>query len=178
MSQLVFKGRVWKFGENIDTDVIIPTKYLELPFEEMIKHVMEPLNPGFAREMQAGDIIVAGKNFGCGSSREQAPLALKSLGISAIIAESFARIFFRNAITIGLPALTCEGIGKYVKQGDMLLVDVESGQIQNLTTYYTLAVKPPTQQMLEILRAGGAISLLKMRARQQLCYCTYEKPPK
>lgn len=163
ISQLTAKGRVWKFGDNIDTDVITPGKYLTLPMDELKHHVMEPIDPEFHKKVKPGDVIVAGRNFGCGSSREQAPAALKALGLSAIIAEGFARIFFRNAISIGLPVMVCKGISEAVKQGDLLEVNVETGRLRNLNTGQTFATKALSKQMTEMLKAGGAILLLKKR---------------
>lgn len=161
MSQLIFKGRVWKFGDNIDTDVITPGKYLILPIDELKNYVLEPIDPEFSRKVKPGDIIVAGRNFGCGSSREQAPAALKALGISVVIAESFARIFFRNAISLGLPVVICEEISKRVSNGDLLEVNLEIGEIRNLNTGQIFKTKTLSRQMIEILKAGGVIPLLK-----------------
>lgn len=161
MSQLIFKGRVWKLGDNIDTDVITPGKYLILPMDELKNYVLEPIDPEFSRKVKLGDIIVAGRNFGCGSSREQAPAALKALGISVVIAESFARIFFRNAISLGLPVVICEEISKRVSNGDLLEVNLEIGEIRNLNTGQIFKTKTLSRQMIEILKAGGVIPLLK-----------------
>jgi len=129
-------GKAWKFGSNIDTDVIIPYKYKArtLDPQELGAHCMEGLDPEFPRKISKGDFIVAGENFGCGSSREQAPIAIKSCGISAVIAESFARIFFRNAINIGLPVLECVEVTREVNEGDVLEVDLENGVVTNLAT--------------------------------------------
>ncbi|MEM1545675.1 MAG: 3-isopropylmalate dehydratase small subunit [Candidatus Methanomethylicia archaeon] len=161
MSQLIFKGRAWKFGDNIDTDVITPGKYLILPIDELKNYALEPIDPEFSRKVKPGDIIVAGRNFGCGSSREQAPAALKALGISVVIAESFARIFFRNAISLGLPVVICEEISKRVSNGDLLEVNLEIGEIRNLNTGQIFKTKTLSRQMIEILKAGGVIPLLK-----------------
>lgn len=163
MSQLIFKGRAWRLGDNIDTDVITPGKYLTLPIDELKNHVLEPIDPEFPRRVKPGDIIVAGRNFGCGSSREQAPAALKALGVSVVIAESFARIFFRNAISLGLPVVVCEGVSGTVNNGDLLEVNLEIGEIRNLNTGQTFRTKALSRQMIEILKAGGAIPLLKRR---------------
>jgi len=163
MLQLVITGRVWKFGDDMDTDVIAPGKYLALPLDQLKNHAMEPLDPEFHKRVKPGDIMVAGRNFGCGSSREQAPVVLKTLGVSAILAESFARIFFRNAVSIGLPLLPCKGISEAVNQGDLLEVNFETGQAKNLATGCVFVTKPLSSQMVEILKAGGAISLLKKR---------------
>ena len=122
------KGRVWKFGDDIDTDIIIPGRYLVLTDEkELAEHVMEGLGSDFSRNVQKGDIILAGKNFGCGSSREHAPIAIKGAGISAVVAESFARIFYRNAINVGLTLLESKNISKKVSQGDEIEINIERG---------------------------------------------------
>jgi len=167
MSQLVFRGRVWKLGDNVDTDVITPGKYLILPMNELKKYVLEPIDPEFPRKVKPGDILVAGKNFGCGSSREQAPAALKALGISVVIAESFARIFFRNAVSLGLPVMICDGISEKVKEGEFLEVNLETGEIKNLNTGQTIKTKILSKQMIEILKAGGIIPLLKKKLSQR-----------
>jgi 3-isopropylmalate/(R)-2-methylmalate dehydratase small subunit len=163
MSQLVFRGRVWKLGDNIDTDVITPGKYLILSIDELKKYVLEPIDPEFPRKVKPGDILVAGKNFGCGSSREQAPAALKALGISVVIAESFARIFFRNAVSLGLPVVICDGISEKVKEGEFLEVNLEIGEIRNLNTGQIIKTKILSRQMVEILKAGGIIPLLRKK---------------
>jgi len=168
MVELLVKGKVWKFGDSIDTDVITPGKYLTLPMDELRLHVMEPIDPDFSREVKEGDVIVAGRNFGCGSSREQAAEALKSIGIRAVAAESFARIFFRNAIAIGLPVLACDGVSKAFDEGDEMELDLRMAEIRNLTRGTSLVAKKLPKQMLEIIEAGGAISLLaKMFAKSK-----------
>ena len=127
------KGRVWKFGDDIDTDIIIPGRYLVLTDEkELAEHVMEGLGSDFSRNVQKGDIILAGKNFGCGSSREHAPIAIKGAGISAVVAESFARIFYRNAINVGLTLLESRNISKKVSQGDEIEINIERGVLTDL----------------------------------------------
>lgn len=163
MPELIFRGRVWKFGDNIDTDVISPSQYITSPIEEQKAHCMEIVNPAFAKNVKAGNIMVAGRNFGCGSSRETAPEVLKELGVSAIVAESFARIFFRNAIAIGLPVLTVEGISKEVKEGDQLELNVKNAEVKNLTTGKLMKGKSLIPQMIEMLEAGGAIPLLRKK---------------
>jgi len=155
------RGKVWKFGNNVDTDAITPGKYMSAPEAELMKHVLEVINPRFAQEVKPGDMIVAGSNFGCGSSRESAPAALKTLGIGAIVAESFARIFFRNAIAIGLPALTCPEISALFADGDELELDLIRGRITNLTQGKTFYAQPLPEQMLEVLSKGGIVPLLK-----------------
>ena len=157
------KGRAWRFGDNIDTDQIFPGAYLTLTdIEEMGKHAMEgvPGREDFARKVNKGDIIVAGKNFGCGSSREQAPIAIKGCGISLVIAKSFARIFYRNAVNIGLPIMECKDIDK-IDDGDILEVDLESGEINDIDKNITLKGSSVTSLEFEIMKAGGLIPYLK-----------------
>lgn len=162
------KGRVWKFGKDINTDVITPGRYLAGPIEEVKEHVLEALNPGFAREVRQGDILVAGKNFGCGSSRESAPQALKALGIDAVVAESFARIFFRNAVAIGLPVLACPSVSQSFEEGETLELDLENAQVKNPVRGVSLKGTPLPQEMLDVLKKGGIVSLLKeMFARER-----------
>jgi len=159
------KGRVWKFGDNIDTDQIFPGAYLTLTdVEEMGKHAMEgvPGKEDFAKRVNKGDIIVAGKNFGCGSSREQAPIAIKGCGISLVIAKSFARIFYRNAVNIGLPIMECKDVDM-IDEGDTLEVDLENGEIRDIEKNITLRGSPVTSLEFEIMKAGGLISYLKNR---------------
>jgi methanogen homoaconitase small subunit len=149
------EGKVWKFRDSIDTDVIIAGRYLRtFSLDDLASHVMEAEDPQFAENVQKGDIIVAGWNFGCGSSREQAPVALKHAGVSAIIARSFARIFYRNAINIGLPVITAD---VDVEKGDIISVDLEKGIIENLTTNKIFEIKPFDQFMLDILKDGGLV---------------------
>lgn len=160
-----FKGRAHKFGSNIDTDVILPGRYLNITDpEELAKHIMEGIDPGFFYKVKPGDIIVATTNFGCGSSREHAPLALKTAGISCIIAESFARIFFRNAINLGLPALESNAALE-IKDGDLLEVEVETGEIVNITQNKTYMAKPYPPFLLDIIKAGGLIEYTKRRLK-------------
>ncbi len=157
-------GRVWKFGENIDTDLIIPARYLNV-FEplELAKHCMEDINPAFAREIQPGDIIVAGKNFGCGSSREHAPIALKAAGVSAIIAPSFARIFYRNAFNIGLPIFESPPAAEKIRAGDDIVINMASGVITNLTQNERYQTTPIPPFMQEIISAGGLINHIQRK---------------
>ncbi len=159
------RGRVWKFGDNIDTDAITPGKYMSALERELLRHVLEVVNPKFPQEVKPGDIIVAGRNFGCGSSRESAPAALKSLGIGAIIAESFARIFFRNSIAIGLPTLACQGVSSIFNEGDELELDLKSARITNLTNGKKIYAQQLPEQMLEVLTKGGILPLLKELAK-------------
>ncbi|HXZ94383.1 MAG TPA: 3-isopropylmalate dehydratase small subunit [Dehalococcoidia bacterium] len=155
------KGKVWKFGDNIDTDIIIPTVYSKLPMDEMKKHVLDRMRPEFPGKVKPGDVIVAGINFGCGSSRESAPAALKALGVSAVVAESFARIFFRNAIAIGLPVITCPQISNSFVDGDELKLDVTTAEVTNVTEGKKLQAQPLPTEMLEVLSKGGIVPLLK-----------------
>jgi 3-isopropylmalate/(R)-2-methylmalate dehydratase small subunit len=157
-------GTAIKFGDNVDTDVILPGKYLVLinP-KDLAKHALEGLDPAFPEKAKKGVIVVGGKNFGCGSSREQAPLALKYAGVKCIIAESFARIFFRNAINIGLPVVECKGISTTVKDGDALTIDFATGKVQNVSNGKSLQVAKLPQFILEILADGGLIENLRKR---------------
>jgi len=157
-----FKGRVWTFKDNIDTDVIIPARYLNTTnSHELAAHCMEDIDPDFANKVNQGDIIVAGKNFGCGSSREHAPLAIKSTGISCVIAKSFARIFYRNAINIGLPILECDGGIEEIASGDELEINTDEGIITNLTTGKVYTAKPFPEFIKEIINAGGLLNYAK-----------------
>ncbi|RJP68085.1 MAG: 3-isopropylmalate dehydratase small subunit [Candidatus Abyssobacteria bacterium SURF_17] len=153
-------GPAWTFGNNVDTDQITPGHYMDLPIEEMSKHVFEPIAPEFVSDFKAGGIIVGGSNFGCGSSRETAPDALKFLGVAAIVAESFARIFFRNAIAIGLPVLVCPGIASAVSMGDELEVDFEAARVTNLSTKKQFQATPLHHIMVESLKKGGIMKML------------------
>ena len=160
-------GPAIKFGNNIDTDVILPGKYLVLVDpNELAKHALEGLDPDFPDKAKSGVIIVGGKNFGCGSSREQAPLALKYSGVKCVIVESFARIFFRNSINIGLPVIECKGILAAVDNGDELTVDFEAGTVQDLSKgkSFQVAMLPPF--ILEILSDGGLIENLRRRMKK------------
>lgn len=151
----VISGKTWIFGENIDTDVIIPGRYLRtFNPQDLADHVLEGERPDFTKNVQKGDIIVAGENFGCGSSREQAPVAIKTAGVDAIVAKSFARIFYRNAINIGLPVITAD---IDVDEGDIVEVNVEEGTITNITKENTVKFKPFDPTMLNILENGGLV---------------------
>ena len=157
-------GKAIKFGKDIDTDVILPGKYLVLVDpKELAKHAMEGIDPDFPKKAEKGIIIVSGKNFGCGSSREQAPLALKYAGVKCVLAESFARIFFRNSINIGLPVIECEGISNLINNDDNLTVDLLNGIIQdNSNNQIIKGIKLP-QFIIEILNDGGLIENLRRR---------------
>ncbi|MGC9521545.1 MAG: 3-isopropylmalate dehydratase small subunit [Anaerolineae bacterium] len=154
----ILQGSVWKYGDNIDTDVIIPARYLNMSTpEELARHCMEDIDPEFAGQVRKGDIIVGGENFGCGSSREHAPLALKGAGVSCIIAESFARIFYRNAINIGLPILVCPEAARAARTGDHLTVNLETGCITHLESGETYTTPPFPPAIMGIIEAGGLI---------------------
>ncbi len=161
MSKLI-EGRAWKFGDDVNTDLIIPGKYkLSITdLDELSKHAMEGIDPEFTVKFRKGDIIVAGKNFGCGSSREQAPLVLKHVGVSAIIAKSFARIFYRNAINLGLPVIECVDAER-IEHGDMLRIDLEGGLIKNLEKNEEYRFKPFPEEIWVILFSGGLVSYVK-----------------
>lgn len=151
-----FFGKAWKFGDDIDTDIIIPARYLNITDPVLLaRHCMEPIRPNFYKEVSKGDIIVAGKNFGCGSSREHAPIAIKAAGIACIIASSFARIFYRNAFNIGLVLLESPEAVAHVEEGDILSIDVKVGIIENVTKNLTFKVKPLPQFMLDLIDEGG-----------------------
>ncbi|MBU2702217.1 3-isopropylmalate/(R)-2-methylmalate dehydratase small subunit [Sporomusaceae bacterium BoRhaA] len=155
-------GKVWRYGDNVDTDVIIPARYLVTAEpRELAKHCMEDIDASFAGKVAAGDILVAGRNFGCGSSREHAPLAIKGCGVPCVIAESFARIFYRNAINIGLPMLEIGTQVKEIHAGDELEIDLAAGQIHNVTTGDTFQAEPLPEFIQKIVTAGGLIEYLK-----------------
>lgn len=152
-------GKVWKYGDDVDTDVIIPARYLNTSVpEELAKHCMEDIDDTFAKNVKKGDIIVAEDNFGCGSSREHAPMAIKASGVSCIIANTFARIFYRNSINIGLPILECEEAVKDIKKGDQVEVDIETGEIKNLSNQKTYQAKGFPEFMKDIINAGGLVN--------------------
>lgn len=164
----VLRGRAHKFGDHIDTDVIIPARYLTTTDGgELAKHCMESIDPTFASRVSPGDIIVAGENFGCGSSREHAPLAIKWAGISCVIAKSFARIFYRNAINIGLPILECQSAVDDAEDGDLIECDLESGVIRNLTKGKEYQAEPFPEFMRQIIESGGLINFVKLRLEAQ-----------
>ena len=159
------KGNVFKYGNNVDTDVIIPARYLNTSDpDELAKHCMEDIDAEFIGKVQAGDIMVAEKNFGCGSSREHAPIALKAAGISVVIAKTFARIFYRNALNIGLPIFECPEAVDGIDRGDEVEVDFQTGAIKNLTKGASYQAEPFPEFMQELIAAGGLIPYLQ---RQQ-----------
>ena len=160
--EMNFEGRVWKFGDDIDTDAIIPARFLNVWKEDVLAtNCFVDLRPDFSRGVQPGDIIVAGTNFGCGSSREHAPRAIKALGISMIIARSFARIFFRNALNIGLPSLESEDAVGAFSEGDRVAVDLGSGEIKVVDDEQVFFARPVPGFMREILQAGGLVNYVK-----------------
>jgi len=156
------KGKVFKFGNHIDTDVIIPARYLSLmEAKDLGKHCMEDIDKDFVKKIKAGDIIMAGENFGCGSSREHAPVAIKGCGVALVVAKSFARIFYRNAINVGLPILECAEAVNTTETGDELEIDLQKGVIKNLTNKKTFTTKPFPEFIMQIIKAGGLINLLR-----------------
>jgi 3-isopropylmalate/(R)-2-methylmalate dehydratase small subunit len=165
MANLIFEGNCWKFGHNIPTDLITPTHVTLRGIPEMAKHVLETANPDFPKQVRPGDVLVAGRNFGCSSGRAIAPKALKATGISAIVAESFARTFYRNGHEIGLPLLEAQGVHQAVETGHRLRVDVAGGVVENLTTGEAFGGVPPSEFLLEMLAAGGLIPLLRAGSR-------------
>ncbi len=160
----MLKGKVHKYGADVNTDVIIPARYLNLSEPaELAEHCMEDIDSDFLKRVQPGDIMVATTNFGCGSSREHAPLAIEAAGISCIIAKSFARIFFRNAINIGLPLLECDEAVDKIETGDLVEVELAEGKIKNLTNGMVFIAKPYPDFMAELISAGGLIEFTKKR---------------
>ena len=160
----MLKGKTHKYGADVDTDAIVPARYLSVSEPaELARHCMEDIDAEFISRVQSGDIIVATTNFGCGSSREHAPLAIKASGISCVIAKSFARIFFRNAINIGLPLLESEDAVDNIEAGDTVEVDLSTGKIKNLTNGVEFTAKPYPEFMAELISAGGLIEHTKQR---------------
>jgi 3-isopropylmalate/(R)-2-methylmalate dehydratase small subunit len=159
------KGKAYKFGDDINTDVIYPGKYLSITTdrEEMAKHCFEAVYPEFMKRAKPGEIIIAGKNFGCGSSREQAATCLKYFGISAVVADSFARIFYRNAINLGLPVVVAPGIAASVNHGDMIEIDLEQGSVKNTTTGKSIRSSKLPPFVMQIINDGGLIKHLQKR---------------
>jgi 3-isopropylmalate/(R)-2-methylmalate dehydratase small subunit len=158
---VIIEGNCWKFGHNIPTDEITPTHVVWKSFSEMAKHVLESLNPEFPQRVQKGDIIVAGRNFGCSSGRAIAAKAIKATGVGAVLAETFSRTFFRNGHEVGLPILEVPGIHEFVQTGDRLRVDIANGTVSNLTSGKSMKGSPASEFLLEMLRAGGLIPFLK-----------------
>jgi 3-isopropylmalate/(R)-2-methylmalate dehydratase small subunit len=155
-------SRAWVFGDDIDTDVLAPGRYMKLPIEEIAQHCLEAVDPSFAPSVRHGDVVVGGRNFGAGSSREQAAGALKALGVAAVIAPSFAGIFYRNALNLGLVALVCAEAGR-IRAGDAIAFDAEAGRIENRTRGETLACEPIPAHLMAMVRDGGLLAHLEKR---------------
>lgn len=159
------QGKTYKYGDNVDTDVIIPARYLNTPdAKELAKHCMEDIDASFAATVKPGEIMVAGKNFGCGSSREHAPLAIKTCGVACVIAATFARIFYRNALNIGLPILECPEAAEAIAAGDEVSVDFDTGAIVDVTTGRTFQGEPFPPFMQELIAAGGLAAYRRTKA--------------
>jgi 3-isopropylmalate/(R)-2-methylmalate dehydratase small subunit len=155
-------GKVFKYGENVDTDVIIPARHLNTWIaEELAKHCMEDIDADFVKNVKTGDIIVAGKNFGCGSSREHAPIAIKASGVTCVIAPTFARIFYRNAFNTGLPILECEEAAQKIEAGDEVEVDFKTGVIKNITKGEIYQAEPFPDFISKIIESGGLVNYVK-----------------
>jgi 3-isopropylmalate/(R)-2-methylmalate dehydratase small subunit len=156
--------RAWVFGDNIDTDVIVPGRYMKYPIEEIAKHCLEAVDASFAFSVKQGDFVIGGRNFGCGSSREQAPAALKHLGVAALIAESFAGLFYRNALNLGLPALVCAD-AKRIGAGDEVEIDYREAKVLNRRTGEKLTFEPIPEHLMEMVRDGGLLPHLEKRLK-------------
>jgi 3-isopropylmalate dehydratase small subunit len=163
---MLIKGKVWRFGDDVDTDVIIPARYLNTSDpEELARHVMEGIDRDFSQKVKAGDILVAGKNFGCGSSREHAPIAIKAAGIQAGIAKSFARIFYRNAFNIGLPIFESFEASEKIQKADEVEIDADRGIIRNITRQEEYKANPIPQFMQELIATGGLVEWTKKKLK-------------
>jgi 3-isopropylmalate/(R)-2-methylmalate dehydratase small subunit len=163
---MLIRGKIWRFGNDIDTDVIIPARYLNISEpQELAKHVMEGVDRDFPHKVKTGDIIVAGKNFGCGSSREHAPIAIKAAGIQAVIAKSFARIFYRNAFNIGLPIFESSEASEKIQEADMIEIDADRGIIRNITKQKEYKANPIPKFMQELIAAGGLVEWTKNKLK-------------
>ena len=159
---MMTQGKVFKYPDNVDTDVIIPARYLNTAnAQELAKHCMEDIDTEYVKQVQSGDIMVAGWNFGCGSSREHAPLVIKTCGTGCVIAKSFARIFYRNAINIGMPILECEQAAEEIQPGDQVAVDFDTGIIRNITAGKTYQAEPFPEFIQNIIKKGGLLASLK-----------------
>ena len=156
--------KAWVFGDNVDMDVIVPGCTMKFAIEDIAPHCLEAVSPAFSSEVKPGDFVVAGRNFGCGSSREQAPAALKHLGVAALVAESFAGLFYRNALNLGLPALVCNG-ARRIRNGDALEINYDKNEIVNLTMHQTLAFEPIPEHLMEMVRDGGLLPHLEKRLK-------------
>ena len=162
------KGHVFKYGDNVDTDVIIPARYLNsFDAQELASHAMADIDPEFVNKVQPGDLIVANKNFGCGSSREHAPLCLKTAGVSCVIAETFARIFYRNAINIGLPIIECKEAAEKIEAGDQVEIDFDNGVIYNRTKNESYQGQAFPEFMQELIAAGGLINYMNQSLKNK-----------
>jgi 3-isopropylmalate/(R)-2-methylmalate dehydratase small subunit len=159
------KGKIWKFGDNVDTDAIIPARYLNTSDPaELARHCMEDADPSFPSRLKKGDIIVAGANFGCGSSREHAPIAIKAAGVACVIAKSFARIFYRNAFNMGLPIVECPEAFESLNEGDEVAVSLENGELTIIKNGRKLKAQPVPDFMQSLLNAGGLMNYVKKKA--------------
>jgi len=158
-------SKAWVFGDNVDTDALAPGKYMKLGIEDIAKHCLESVDPAFATRVEHGDVVVGGRNFGLGSSREQAAAALRHLGVEAVVAISFAGLFYRNALNLGLAVLTCPKAAR-IRAGDALQIDAEAGEIRNKTTGETLACEPIPSHLMEMVRDGGLLPHLEKRMAQ------------
>jgi len=166
---MIVQGRAWKLGDNVDTDQLVPGRYLSLTDpQELASHCLEDLIPQFHELARPGDIVVAGENFGCGSSREHAPTALKALGISCLLASSYARIFFRNCINLGLPALTSPDAISGIQDGDEIRIDVETGEVENLTRPFRCSAPPLSPFLIELIAAGGLTAYVRDRLEAEM----------
>jgi len=161
----LIRGRVWKFGDNINTDAMAPGFAFKAPWEEL-KRLILHLHPRFPFEVRIGDVVVAGRNWGCGSSREQAPANLKRLGIGCVLAESFGRIYFRNSVALAFPSLVCPGVSRAFSEGDELELELETARVRNLTSGETLQGETLSRDMLAIIAAGGILPTLKARLKR------------
>jgi 3-isopropylmalate dehydratase small subunit len=159
---MIIKGRVWKFDHNVDTDVMAPWTSLGQPWEERRKVILHN-RPGFSDQVKPGDFIVAGRNWGCGSSRENAPANLKELGLAAVVAESFGRIYFRNSVAIAFPNIACTGVHEAFEEGDEIELDLNTARVRNLTRSTEIQGQPYTEEMLNIIEKGGLMNVLKER---------------
>ncbi len=161
---MIFEGKVWKFGDHVNTDLIIPARFLNVSQEEeLARNCFSDLRPDFASKVNRGDIIVAGENFGCGSSREHAPRAIKGVGISVVIAKGFARIFYRNAINVGLPLLECIDAADAFEEGDQVSVNVVTGEIKGMNEGQDFLAKPIPDFIMEMIQAGGLVNYIKKK---------------
>jgi len=164
----IIRGKTFVFGANVDTDQIYPGRYLELTDPEVVaKHAMEGADPNFLKEFKPGGLIVASTNFGCGSSREHAAVALKAIGVGAVLAESFGRIFYRNGINLGIPLVVCPNISRLVKKGEILRIDFTTGQVVNETRGITTQVQPFSDYIMNILESGGIKELIRKQMAEQ-----------